>query len=279
MAKTRPLWQCPRCGRQFANKNQMHGCTDLTVADCLAGKPDNLVKIYRAYEKAVLDLGEVRIHPTRSRIAFIARMTFAGAIIKRDHVEAGMMLPYPSRSPRFHGFIPNGAGGVHYFKLFKPSEVDTEIRQWLREAFLCGMQQLLTPKLSRSVKTAELPKPSRSSAPASTKKVFYLHFKKDEFDARTAVLRKAGHEVQGHWDTQSVAKLGDFLPDVFVISLDRLPSHARGHASWFWSVKKRQSIPIIFAGGEPEKVLVAKHQFPKAFFCSVAEVPSALDRL
>src|SRR5437868_3154246 len=97
---SKPLWECPRCGRQFANKNQLHGCTDLTVADCLRGKPEPLIKTYRAYEKAVLGLGDVRIHPTQTRIAFIARMTFAGAKIKRDHVEAGMMLPYPSHDPR-----------------------------------------------------------------------------------------------------------------------------------------------------------------------------------
>ena len=101
----KPLWECPQCGRQFANRNQAHGCTDVTISDCLKGISDNVVELFHAFEAAVRACGEVRVHPSRARIAFIARMTFAGAILKRDHIEAGMMLPYRSTSPRFHKAI------------------------------------------------------------------------------------------------------------------------------------------------------------------------------
>ncbi len=29
----RPLWACPRCGRTFANRNQIHTCASLTDMD------------------------------------------------------------------------------------------------------------------------------------------------------------------------------------------------------------------------------------------------------
>jgi hypothetical protein len=267
----------------------------LTVADCLKGKNEKVVELYQAYEAAVRACGEVRVHPSKSRIGFISRMTFAGAILKKDYLEAGMMLPYRSQSPRFHKFFPNGGGGVHSLKLTSVRDIDAEVRQWLREAYQCGMQQPPPPKLSKSphpalratfsrgekenVETAPAPLRAKRSGRGPVGKIFYLHWNPKELGERIAPLRNAGHEVRSHSSTETVAKLGDFTPDVFVISLDRLPSHGRAYAGWFWESKKRQSIPIVFAGGEPDKVLVAKHQFPKAVFCSSNEAPAIIDAL
>jgi hypothetical protein len=269
----KPLWKCPWCERQYANRNQSHSCIDITVAEHLRGKNEELIKVYRAFEAAVLRCGDVRIHAQQTRLAFIARMTFSGASFQRDHLEAGVMLPYRSLHPRFHNFLPNKHGGVHYFKLRKPADVDAEVIEWVREAFRCGMQESGSPALSSDVQTAALPKRSGKQAGRTTPaRIFYIHWNEAELDKRCEPLRRAGHEVRGHWDASNVAKLGDFVPDIFIISLDRMPSHGRAHAGWFWGAKKRQAKPIIFEGGEPEKTLVAKHQFPQAYFCATREV-------
>jgi len=98
-------------------------------------------------------------------------------------------------------------------------------------------------------------------------KVFLLHWNEDECKSLASPLRRAGHDVVPHWSTETSAPLRDALPDVAVISLERLPSHGRAVAEWLWEAKKRQHIPIIFAGGEPAKVQATKHKFPKALFC------------
>src|SRR5262249_31659140 len=110
-------------------------------------------------------------------------------------------------------------------------------------------------------------------------RVFYLHWNREEVEARVAPLRAAGHDVTPHWSTEEPPKFGDVLPDVFVISLDRLPSHRRHVAAWVWEAKKRQALPIVFAGGKPVKVAAAKEQFPRARFCAAAEVPDFLARI
>jgi hypothetical protein len=276
----RPLWKCPRCERQFANRNQAHSCTDVTVHDCLKGKSEPVVELYHAFAAAVRACGEVRVHPTPSRIAFITRMTFAGAALKRDHIEAGMMLPYRSQSPRFHRFLPNRAGGVHWLRLTQAAEIDEEVRGWIAEAYRCGLQTPDAPKLAKRVATAPLPPPlKRRGGRRIAGKIFYLHWNEGELEQRSRPLRKAGHDVLGHWSTQVPGKLGDFVPDVVVISLDRLPSHGRAYAGWIWEAKKRQSIPIVFSGGQPDKVLVTKHQFPRGIFCRSDEVPQVVERL
>jgi hypothetical protein len=111
------------------------------------------------------------------------------------------------------------------------------------------------------------------------KKIFYLHWNEAEAKARLAPLVKAGYEVACHWSTEEHAKFGDTLPDAVVISLDRLPSHGRAVAEWFWEAKKRQHIPIIFVGGQPDKVKATKAKFPKAIFCSMEEASAVLDRV
>jgi hypothetical protein len=110
-------------------------------------------------------------------------------------------------------------------------------------------------------------------------KIFYLHWNEVEAKARVAPLAAAGYEVAYHWSTEEHAKFGEALPEAVVISLDRLPSHGRAVAEWFWEAKKRQHIPLLFAGGQPEKVKATKAKFPKAIFCTAEEVPEILANL
>lgn len=97
--------------------------------------------------------------------------------------------------------------------------------------------------------------------------VFLVHWNEDECNSLASPLRRAGHDVVLHWSAETSAPLKDALPDVVVISLERLPSHGRAIAEWLWEAKKRQHIPIIFAGGEPAKVQATRTKFPQARFC------------
>lgn len=110
-------------------------------------------------------------------------------------------------------------------------------------------------------------------------RVFLLHWNEAECKARASVLRRAGHDVVLHWSTETSAPLKDDLPEVAVISLDRLPSHGRAVAEWLWEAKKRQHIPIIFAGGEPAKVQATRDKFPKARFCSTDALLDTLGKV
>jgi len=108
--------------------------------------------------------------------------------------------------------------------------------------------------------------------------LFYLHWHKEELEERVAPLLSAGYSVSYHWSTEETAKLEE-LPDIFIISLDRLPSHGRSYAEWLWEAKKRRHIPIIFAGGMFDKVETARKQFPRAVFCETPEVVTVIAKL
>ena len=109
--------------------------------------------------------------------------------------------------------------------------------------------------------------------------LFYLHWNEKELKERVASLKERGFKIIPHWNTESKPDWGDTLPDIFIISLDRLPSHGRQYAQWLWEAKKRQHIPILFLDGLPEKVEATKAKFPRAIFCSTADLPVTIRRL
>lgn len=108
--------------------------------------------------------------------------------------------------------------------------------------------------------------------------LFVVHWNEGELNELIAPLARARHVVRGHWSQQTTADMKE-LPDVLVISLERLPSHGKAIAEWMWEAKKRQHIPIVFVGGKPEKVEQFKSGFPKAQFCSRSKLPDVIEKL
>src|SRR5262249_17882711 len=51
------LWQCPKCHRRFANRNQEHSCGQYTVKDFLQGKSRHTIALYFRFEQMVRELG------------------------------------------------------------------------------------------------------------------------------------------------------------------------------------------------------------------------------
>ncbi len=100
------------------------------------------MQLYRAYEAAVRGCGPIRIHPTKTRIGFITRMTFAGASLKKRYIDITLMLPYRSKSRRFRKIETFGPGThVHHLRISSLEEIDDKVRGWLREAYSVGQQE------------------------------------------------------------------------------------------------------------------------------------------
>ena len=110
-------------------------------------------------------------------------------------------------------------------------------------------------------------------------RIFYVHWHEAEAKTHVGALASEGHKVDCHWSTEAPPKIREPYPDALVISLDRLPSHGRHVAEWFWEAKKRRSHPVVFVGGKEDKVAAARAQFPDAVSCSRDELPLALGRL
>ena len=73
-----------------------------------------------------------------------------------------------------------------------------------------------------------------------------------------------------------VGEMREFSPDAVVIDLDRLPSQGREMAIMLRGSKSTRHIPIVFAGGQPEKVARIRAELPDAVYASWNAIEEAI---
>lgn len=139
-----PLWQCPQCGRFFANRNQSHSCSRHTMDEHLAGKSPHAIALFQCFSDLVKSCGDLRVLPEKTRIAFQVRMSFAAVSLRRDRLVGHVVLARRLESPRFIKIETiSPRNHVHSFSFSSREEMDSEVLAWLREAYLVGQQRHL----------------------------------------------------------------------------------------------------------------------------------------
>ncbi len=139
-----PLWRCPACGRDFANRNQSHACGRHSLDHHFEGKRPEIRALFDAVVAAIRKIGPVRILPEKTRIAFQVRMSFAQITPRRQWLDGHVVLARRLESPRFRRietFSPRNH--LHAFRLCDLGEIDDEFQAWLTEAYRVGEQRHL----------------------------------------------------------------------------------------------------------------------------------------
>lgn len=113
---------------------------------------------------------------------------------------------------------------------------------------------------------------------ASKLRIRLFHWNEAEAAERAANLRKAGfdadfdHKVEPGFARRLAAR----PPDVLVIDLSRLPSHGREVGIYARRAKITRLTPIVFVGGEPEKVKKIRAFIPDAVYTDWSAIKSAV---
>jgi CheY-like chemotaxis protein len=107
-----------------------------------------------------------------------------------------------------------------------------------------------------------------------------IHWRAPEAAEPIARLQEAGYRVDyddldGADSARAIAKNP---PDVVVIDLSRLPSHGREMGSFLRQRKATRHVPVVFAGGDPEKVERTREALPDAIYTPWSRIRSALKR-
>jgi Domain of unknown function (DUF5655) len=136
------MWQCPRCERTFANRNQSHACAPLGDLDRHFAQASAEVRAtFDRVLAAVSALGPVDVLPEKTRIALHTRMSFAAFMPRRRWLNGHLVLARRIDSPRFlRTEVLSPRNVVHSFRLTSPADVDAEFLTWLAEAYEVGAQ-------------------------------------------------------------------------------------------------------------------------------------------
>jgi hypothetical protein len=104
---------------------------------------------YDRFEKMIAKCGAYHVAPAKTRIAFLARVRFAGITsLSEKGMTCSFALPYPVRSCRFARVEEVVPGWwIHRLRITESSQLDDQVQSWLRRSYrLMGMQERLRGK-------------------------------------------------------------------------------------------------------------------------------------
>jgi CheY-like chemotaxis protein len=108
--------------------------------------------------------------------------------------------------------------------------------------------------------------------------IVLIHWNATEAAERAQQLTGQGHRVQSYSQQRGIGyrAFRQNPPDVFVIDLSRLPSQGRALGVYLRQQKALRHLPIVFAGGEPEKISPTRKLLPDATYSEWKEIAAAL---
>jgi hypothetical protein len=108
-------------------------------------------------------------------------------------------------------------------------------------------------------------------------RICLIHGNESEARAKAEILRAAGYdaEVIIPVGPTSLQRLKSHPPAAIVIGLDRMPMRGRDIGLALRIHKTTRFIPLVFAGGDPDKVKLVAEHLPDATYCSWDEVGRA----
>ena len=111
-------------------------------------------------------------------------------------------------------------------------------------------------------------------------RVLLVHWNAEEAKAKARRLVELGHKAEVLCDSEkpNLGRVREAPPDLFLIDLNRLPSHGREIAGYFRRSKATRQVPILFVDGDAERVGRAKQLIPDAEFGKWEKIESALKK-
>jgi hypothetical protein len=148
--KKRPLWTCPKCGHRFVTRNLWHSCSNHRLADHFKGKDPIVRELFNHFRALVREHGPVTVIAQKTRIVFMTRVRFGGAVTHQQSIDIGLWLTQRVTHPcltRIETFGPNSYG--HHFRFTRLEDMDEAFAALIPEAYAVGRQEHLLDRARR----------------------------------------------------------------------------------------------------------------------------------
>ncbi len=129
------MWKCPKCNREFKNRNQDHSCGEYTLNSLFEKYPE----VFHLFEKIrdlVIKFGDIKITPVKNAVMFSVQTNF---LVLKPHRS---YLVVEFTSVRSHNEFPvekcmkiSKSKYAHILKIDSPENIDEQLTNWLFEAY------------------------------------------------------------------------------------------------------------------------------------------------
>jgi hypothetical protein len=135
------MWICPRCRHKFGSVNQSHTCDSYTIEYFLHEKSDIAIDLFDAFIAAYRKIGDIEIHPVKTRIALVTKIRFCSINkIGIDFIDGHLVFSEAHTDNFCFYKIENLAEKyyLHHFRLYNKSEINTELIKYMKLAYGIG---------------------------------------------------------------------------------------------------------------------------------------------
>jgi hypothetical protein len=135
------MWTCPKCKREFKNRNQGHSCGDFTINQVFEKYSPEIFELFSIIYKLVKSFGDMQISPVKSGVMFTANTTF---LALKPHSK---YLSVEFASGNAYDEFPiekcvqiSKTEFAHILRIENKFEIDSQISDWLSEAYQFNKQ-------------------------------------------------------------------------------------------------------------------------------------------
>ncbi len=130
------VWQCPKCKREFAKKNQQHSCVVYPLAKHFENKPFAKELFQHLKKRIIASIGPVKVESLPCCIHFVSSYTFGGVWAMKDGIRLDFRVDHPIKSRRHFKKLRMSANRyLYYFDIKEKEEINRELIGWIGESY------------------------------------------------------------------------------------------------------------------------------------------------
>lgn len=129
-------WTCPKCGRIFKNKNQIHSCKKYPI-DLHFKNKDHAKKLYIHLLKTTgSKIGKCKEISLPCCIHWFGNYDFVALLPKRDKLEVRFALDEKIKSKRIFASVPLSKSTYkNCLYIYKKDDIDRDLIGWLKRSY------------------------------------------------------------------------------------------------------------------------------------------------
>ena len=131
------LWTCPKCHREFKNKNQSHSCVIYPLENHFKGKEEVAKPLFDELVRVIeREIGPVKIESLPCCVYLVSDYTFGAVWALKKKIKVDFRVDFQIDDPRIIKDVKMSANRYLYFlEITDRKQIDEQLIEWLRASY------------------------------------------------------------------------------------------------------------------------------------------------